>query len=362
MTTAPPMEQPASGWVVIAADRISAGLRESWLALLRANPKLDSPYFHPGFTESLVSNRRQVWLAVLMADGAPKLLLPFQRRGSRGQPAGTSMSDFHAPIAAPGTTFDASGFMRVAELGTLHFKNWLNDNPAPDFAQYGLREATAPYLDVEGGAAAYKSRLSARNKEVFADTLRSGRKLEREVAPLRFEWQAPLSVLDTLFEWKSRQYRETGAMDFFADESNRRYFQELLQRRGDSAFEGVLSALWAGEKLLAVHAGMRAGPVLHWWFPTYNTEFSRYSPGRLLITKHIEQADTLGLKRIDLGKGDEPYKRWLMTGEAPLLEGVIDLDGSRRWLRRTRVNSRDAIRASNAFGWARNLKRRLLKR
>ena len=81
-----------------------------------------------------------------------------------------------------------------------------------------------------------------------------------------------------------------------------------------------------------------------------------------MITKHIEQAEALGLKRIDLGKGDEPYKRWLMTGEVPLLEGVIDLNGSRRWLRRTGVDSYDAIRASAAYDWARQLKRRLLKR
>ena len=124
----------------------------------------------------------------------------------------------------------------------------------------------------------------------------------------------------------------------------------------------MLSALWVGEKLLAVHAGMRAGPVLHWWFPTYNTEFARYSPGRMLITKYIEQADSLGLRRIELGKGDEPYKRWLMTGEDPVVEGVIDLNGGRRWLRRAGVSSYDAIRASGAYDWARKLKRRLLKR
>ena len=51
----------------------------------------------------------------------------------------------------------------------------------------------------------------------------------------------------------------------------------LLRRLFDtrsSDFGGMLSAVYAGPHLVAAHFGLRAGPVLHWWFPVYDPNFS----------------------------------------------------------------------------------------
>jgi len=45
---------------------------------------------------------------------------------------------------------------------------------------------------------------------------------------------------------------------------------ERVHRHSSDRMTGVLSALWAGDRLAAVHLGMRSPKVLHFWFPTFN--------------------------------------------------------------------------------------------
>ena len=60
-------------------------------------------------------------------------------------------------------------------------------------------------------------------------------------------------------------------------------FEHLLVTPGGGDFQGVLSGLYIGEKLVAAHFGMRSRRVLHWWFPAYDPELGKYSPGAQLL-------------------------------------------------------------------------------
>jgi CelD/BcsL family acetyltransferase involved in cellulose biosynthesis len=53
---------------------------------------------------------------------------------------------------------------------------------------------------------------------------------------------------------------------------------------------------------------MLAGETLHYWFPTYNSRFKKYSPGSELILRVAEEAALRGITKIDFGYGDDPYK------------------------------------------------------
>lgn len=72
--------------------------------------------------------------------------------------------------------------------------------------------------------------------------------------------------------------------------------------------------LSAGERLLASHLGLFHNGVLNYWFPVYDFEARRVSPGRLLMWHTLQQADAIGLRFIDRGAGDSEAKRDFSSG------------------------------------------------
>ena len=104
-----------------------------------------------------------------------------------------------------------------------------------------------------------------------------------------------------MHRWRAQKYGPLPDWAHFA--------LETIRTINTPAFAGVLSALFAGEKLLAVRFGVRTGTVLHWWLPAYNPDLPSYAPGILLLLAMAERGPDLGITRIDLGKGLQDYKR-----------------------------------------------------
>jgi CelD/BcsL family acetyltransferase involved in cellulose biosynthesis len=88
--------------------------------------------------------------------------------------------------------------------------------------------------------------------------------------------------------------------------------------------QGIVSSLYFGDRLAAVHFGFSSGNILHWWFPAYDTALGKYSPGMILLLETIRAAYGSGIARIQLGKGEERYKLSFMTGSRVLNESTID--------------------------------------
>ena len=58
---------------------------------------------------------------------------------------------------------------------------------------------------------------------------------------------------------------------------------------------------------------MRCRNVLHLWFPTYDEELGKYSPGNIYFVEQAAAAEQLGIRRIDLGGGNERFKASLRS-------------------------------------------------
>jgi CelD/BcsL family acetyltransferase involved in cellulose biosynthesis len=99
----------------------------------------------------------------------------------------------------------------------------------------------------------------------------------------------------------------------------------------------VLSVLMADGKPVAMNMGMRSHSTLEIWFPTYDPQFSGYSPGRILLLRLAQSARAEGLATLELGRSGALYKQRLMNGERAQAVGCVSLHPRRE---RTRTSER----------------------
>jgi CelD/BcsL family acetyltransferase involved in cellulose biosynthesis len=119
-----------------------------------------------------------------------------------------------------------------------------------------------------------------------------------------------------------------------------------LRRGSAEGCRGTLSALWAGDQLVAAHLGIRNQHVIHWWFTAYDASYEQYSPGAVLLLRLIEESARLGMRRLDLGRGKEEYKASFQSGAIALAEGAIARTAGRRAVQRVAYRLRQWVRSS----------------
>jgi CelD/BcsL family acetyltransferase involved in cellulose biosynthesis len=338
-------------------DQLSTRELDAWHLLRDGNPMLDSPYFHPGFAAAVHSSGRDVSVAVGEDQrGAVAALLPYHIVGSTIRPAGWPGADFQAPILAPGTGFPPLSLL-AGSARSFAFDHLVD--VCPDFDPWVESRQPSPFLDVSGGLDGYLGRASRSGKDNMSQARRRSGKAEREHGVLRFVVDsADPALLDEVIRLKRDQYAATGARDYFA-EPDRITLLHCLLRTRDSSFGGLLSTLHAGPQLLAAHFGLRAGRVLHWWFPVYDPAFARLSPGWILLRELVQAAPGLGITRIDLGRGDDEYKRRAKTGETQVAQGLVTRSSIRLALHRARLRAVVAVKSSRLGPSLRDKARRI---
>ncbi|TYB69607.1 GNAT family N-acetyltransferase [Nonomuraea sp. PA05] len=303
-------------------DALTRADLDEWEAVRAANPALDSPYFHPGFSAAVHASGATVHVAV--GDG---VFVPHHRDGRTLRPVGWPGADFQGPILAPGTPFRPLDLLGNG-AGGYAFDHLVEQ--APGFERWVVTRRPSPFLDVTGGLAGYLGRASKSGKDNMGQARRRAAKAGREHGAMRFEADSTdVDALARVIELKRAQYAATGAKDYFADPARVRLMESLLKTR-DPGFGGVLSTVHAGSRLLAAHFGLRSGGVLHWWFPVYDPEFARLSPGWILLRELTDAAPAMGISRIDLGRGEDEYKRRAKTGESVVCQGVVTRNPLRR--------------------------------
>jgi CelD/BcsL family acetyltransferase involved in cellulose biosynthesis len=316
--------------LVSFGDLSSAALSE-WESLRGST--WDSPYFSPGYVAAVHAGRP---VSVLLADG---FVLPLHIAGSVAVPAGSPGADFQGPLLAPGTRFSPRALLSAAGVKSFTFDHLLDGYP--DFDPWVEERRPSPYMDVTGGLDGYLGRAAKSGKDKMSEARRLTNKAGRDLGAVTFvATSADSADLDRVIELKRDQYSSTGARDHFADSAQR----ELLHRLLSSGL-GVLSTVHAGPHLLAAHFGIRSGGVLHWWFPVYDKKFGPLSPGWILLREVVMAAPELGVTRIDLGRGEDDYKRRAMTGSSTVCIGAVTAGGLRTTMRKA---SRKAITAAKA--------------
>jgi CelD/BcsL family acetyltransferase involved in cellulose biosynthesis len=304
---------------IISPSELDATLRSRWLGILEGQPLLGSPYFAPEFVAAAGAARRDVRVAVIEAEGRVAGFFPFQQAWGAGRPVGGRLSDHHGVIAEAGFEWDWAGLLDACKLGYWQFDHL----PAWQRPLWHGGQSLSRGLDLSAGFDAYVQRRLGQGARRLGELPRKARKLAREVGPVRLEeHSADGNVLQTVIALKSAQCRRTGADDCFA-QPWARDLVERIRAVDEPHFGGRLSALYAGDTLVAAHFGMRSRRVWHWWFPVYEQRFAAYSPGALLLHELARTAAAQGHELVDLGKGEEAYKSSFADTGTALVEGVV---------------------------------------
>ncbi|MDF2823522.1 MAG: hypothetical protein K0R68_930 [Mycobacterium sp.] len=314
-------------WSLVGFDALEPEQLARWRQLRDADPAFDSPYFHPAFAAAVHAHLDKVEVAT---DGRDAWF-PVHVRKRVARPAGWPGSDFHGPVTAAGLSIDLLDLVRQTGLKALRFDHVAEDRA--EFAPWTDDRQTSPFINVTDGLDGYLSRLGKASRDKLSRVRRMTNKAGRTHGEIRLVHDSrDPALLDWLIDNKRAQYHATGAYDFFAMPQRREFVHQLAETKVDG-FAGALSAVYAGDKLLAAHFGLRAGGVLHWWFPVFDRDYADLAPGWILLRELILAAPELGISRIDLGPGDEDYKLKAMTDSIVVCRGEVNSSRLRRQLR-----------------------------
>ncbi|MFD3701407.1 GNAT family N-acetyltransferase [Streptomyces sp. NPDC058646] len=293
-----------------------------WSSLRARTAPVANPFMSPEFCQTVGRVRPGARVAVVRQDGEPAGFFPFERdRWGRGRAIGLGVSDCQGAVLHPDVRVDPHQLLRASSLTVWEFNHLESGQDL--FLPFATGRFASPVIDLSGGYAHYENLLRTRSRKFLKSTLAQDRRLGRRVGPLRFVFdERNPAALRTLVAWKSAQYRRTGRRDRFAQN----WINNLVGILADTDTpdcSGLLSVLYAGERPVAAHFGLRSRTVLSYWFPAYDRDFAQFSPGLVFHLRMIEAAAAAGIEMLDLGRGDAAYKHSLKTRELTVHEGTL---------------------------------------
>jgi CelD/BcsL family acetyltransferase involved in cellulose biosynthesis len=317
-----------------------------WQAIQESTDVYESPYFRPEFTQAVAAVRSDVEIAVL-SDGEETIgFFPFQRgKLNLGKPLAGKLSDYHGPLIRPGTQLDPIAILEACRLASWDFDHLVCAGGGLE--PFVKLTAKSPQLDLTEGFAAYAQGRKEAGSDALHRQAQKTRKLAREVGPLQFAVHADDDeAFSLLRSWKSKQLLQSGLPDVFAFP----WVGQLLDKlrpHGSPDFAAPLTVLRAGDRVAAVCLSLLSRGVLHGWFTAYNPDLSAYSPGITLFVRLAEEAQQFGIRKIDLGRGEEHYKGRLASGSIEVAEGSVSRPSVGTLLRTTWRKTRDWIAQSS---------------
>jgi len=310
--------------VLKRAEELTAREIAAWTAIQKRHAMFESPYFRPEFTQAVASVREDVEVAVLISDGTAVGFFPFHRkRDGVAEPVGGRLSDFHGVVIDPHRRWSPRELIARCGLRSWRFDHLVADQLP--FRRHCFDVSASPFIDLSDGFETYAAQRRKAGSNRIKKVERKRRKLAREIGPVRVNLACTDGeVLRTLLRWKSDQYLRAGLPDLFAVDWSRELLNRILQH-GDDGFSGMMAVLHVGDRPAAVDFCLRSSGVCHSWFPAYDPELARYSPGHILLVETLKGAKEKGFQRLHLGKGEESYKSSFANGAVEIADGAVDL-------------------------------------
>lgn len=301
--------------VIKGRDLSDKNIRE-WSEIQTCTFDLESPFFRPEYTVALSRASEDIYVGILHGDSAVGSgYFPFQLvRPGHGR--NLPMCDYQGVIAPRTLDLRAKDVVRGCGLEVWEFDHLKLPNPG--YNRYVDYTVESPIIDISKGLDAYKAALGPDGKRHMAKTASVARKTQRELGNIVLVDDCQDSnVMEKMHRWRSEKY---GTVTEWQQRT-----LEIIRTTKTPKFSGVLSALYAGNHLIAVHFGIRSQGILHWWFPAYNPKFASYAPGIQLLLAIVERSPDIGIRKIDLGMGQQDYKRRFGNAANSVACGSVDI-------------------------------------
>lgn len=365
----------------LADDSAADALAAEWDALRPALSTWSNPFYSSGYARMVAAERPQVEVGVVRSGGQLRAVLAYERSGRAAIPAGGGLSDFQGPVVAnhatpshdsqrtddtddtDGTDDDAralaadltpESWLRGLRLNTWRFQYvppvW---QPLTPYRYFRL---SAPYVDLSDGFATFQAAIAARGSDMMHRHKRGCRTFTKRLGPVRFEFDnRDPALLHRFLEWKAAQHAQRGTRFAFAEPWARRLLDRAFAAH-DPAFRGTLACLFAGDHFVAGSFNLISGSTMHVWIAAFGPEYAKFSPGTNFFPELIMAAGAAGIKRLDFGHGDEPFKFRFGTCLDEVAEGCVDRRLLLRWSTRGRYALRHHLRQTELRPWLQNVR------
>lgn len=313
--------------------------RALWTRWCDETPHLGSPFFSYQFATIVNKHRGDVFVCRIYSGDRIVGYLPFHFRPVVGgflksaTKLGAHLSDYCGVVAAPEWRSQPEALLKSAGIASFKFDHLIEDQ-----AQNGLTAqpyGTGTRISFGRNVTEYLARAVAARPVFFKQLAGQERALQRDIGPIRISYnrQNAADELREIISKKRDQYRRSNSPDALGAGWTQGVLFDLLQSH-DPQCAGVLSTLYAGDTWAAAHFGIRFRGTLHWWFPVFNRQLRKYSPGSILLRHAIELSPAHGVETIDFGRGDSQYKRIYPYTEYTVYGGYWYLPGVSSFLDR----------------------------
>ena len=155
-------------------------------------------------------------------------------------------------------------------------------------------------------------------------------RLEFEVA----QRENILESFETLAKLHSRRWQERGEAGVLADQQVIGWHREALPLLEQSGILRLCTLKLNGEAIGVLYSlidlPQRSPRTQYFYLYAYSTQYSRLSPGTLLIAHAIEHAAQEGVRTIDMLRGNETYKQYWHPQTIPTYSVVLQNSSTRR--------------------------------
>ena len=128
-------------------------------------------------------------------------------------------------------------------------------------------------------------------------------KLEFKIAKDQIEKK---KILDFIILHKSKQYINTKAWNLFKIKFNKDFFLFSNFILKENSY---ITYMQVNDEIIAAHSGYIYQNKCYYLFPVYNKDYNKYSPGKILLKKIIDDSKLKSLEYFDLTIGSENYKK-----------------------------------------------------
>jgi len=310
---------------VIKANEITPELTEKWVDIQNENEILHSPFLTPYYNFLVSTVKADVFIAILENNNKIVGFFPFEKKDkTSGEPVGKGVTDYQAVIIKKNTPIDVAKLITKCGLNSWEFDHLLMSQEM--FKPYYTFETISPIIDLSKGYEHYKTERRCSGTEQIIQIEKQINKIEKEVGKICFTQSImDIEMLKKLTNWKSAQFKRTGVFDDFSIVWVRDLYEKIFYFEKRIDFSILLSVIFLEDKPIAIEIGLRYKSVNHGWTSAYDINYSKYSPGLILQLKIIENSNSIGITRIDLGKGTYLYKIRIMNNSIQIAEGIVNL-------------------------------------